>query len=326
VIPARYPISRGFALLLVLAALVVVCAALAGIANLAATAAGSKRQVVFAEISEDLLVSSSIASRRWLLERSSLVLMPADVGGGSPGIPVFSSEWSMPQGDGAVRCRLDVTAWDQCAGVPMELLAESGVNPVGGLIPQSVRDALVATRHLQMSPGLDLFLVNGAAGLLNADVFPEARRSRSSRASLGGWGGVATHNPPPVDAASEGHLRSGQRRYRVNLCTAPLSIVREAMRGVRSGGAAAYSRVLNARRRGERPALLLSVEPPNPSEVDHGGRSDASGTLVPEFATTSTCWSMRVDVQVGAFRRSWWEVYRQTGSDWECVQRLAINE
>ena len=101
----------------------------------------------------------------------------------------------------------------------------------------------------------------------------------------------------------------------INVNTAPLPLIEAAMLIAGRGG---IETIMAARREGI-PAPLpaaLTAEPSSRFETNQ----------TPRFVAVSNSWAARIDVHVGAARRSWWVVYQNRSARWECVQRLVITD
>jgi hypothetical protein len=164
-----------------------------------------------------------------------------------------------------------------------------GASGRGTMLPTDILKAMErAGEALTEHPGLDL---------LDADrpTYPGAEeRPVPAVGEL-----LATHNPP----------RPG-RPPAVNINTAPIPLLHAlyAARGL--GGLEA---VLEARAAG-RVASPGALSAP---------RTDDD---IPLPVAMSGAWAFRIDCVAGGLHRSWWCVYADTGSNWERVQRLAIDE
>jgi hypothetical protein len=271
----------------VLATLVLAITASVSVAEVAAT---SRARRVVAErlaIAEALRRSAEAPIQSWLGDSGSIVLPPDSA---APMVRVLDDRWTA----GDVELALGITAWDQCGLVP---LATAGTaSPLRLVLPEAARRALDGVDgSSEGPPGLDLL---GGAGMR---VYP------------------APDEPGPVPGL--GALIGTHGRGRLNVSTAPASLVEHAMRQAGRGGG--ITAVLEARSAGKLPVL---GDPPAGS---------AAGDDAPAIAATSDAWAFRIDVEVGAsgrgdgaagLRASWWAVYRADGSSWECVQRLAILE
>jgi hypothetical protein len=185
---------------------------------------------------------------------------------------------------------LTITAFDQC-GMRSWQMVESGHR--SGLSPEI--DRMVARQARSLSPlGLDVLNALPAGG---ASVFPQA--SRGQDLVLGEL--MATHNPPRAGATPV-----------INVNTAPMSLIAAVYDDRAQGGLEAVAAARAAGR----------VASPGALAAPRGASSDGK----PLPVAMSTAWAFRVDCDVGRARRSWWCVYVDTGSNWERVQLLGIDE
>jgi len=185
------------------------------------------------------------------------------------------------------QCHITITAFDQCGMSPASW--------AGPALPADILDALEhAGEAFKNHPGLDL--LEAAKG---RPVFPGAQE-----AAVPAIGEVlGTHNPP----------RPG-RQAAVNINTAPISLL-EAVYAAR--GLGGFEAVLEARAAGRAASPGAITAPHDDPRTDDD---------VPLPVAMSGSWAFRVDCLAGRVRRSWWGVYTDTGSNWERVQRLAIDE
>lgn len=193
-----------------------------------------------------------------------------------------------PLGLAGRECRLTITAFDQCG------MASATVRfgPVDATLPPRVRDAVaVAGDVLAESPGLDLLAAMG-----QSRAFPSSHMVRE----LAPGEVLATHNPA-----------RGSATPTVNVNTAPVPLL-AAVYGARGLGLDA---ILEARAAGR-------VASPGAMKAPTGGAPEGA----PLPVSMSSAWAFRVDCEVGRVMRSWWCVYTDSGSNWERVQRLAIEE
>ncbi len=280
--PPHRAIRRGGALLLVLAALVLVTTASVSLLRLAVTAQAAEVAERESRIADDLLAAAEAPILDWLSTQAADVVLAPDVA--VPKIAVLREMWTVND----VECGLQVTAWDQCGMIPLDL-ARSG-SPPGMILPEEIRRTVgSATLRNDQPAGLDFFL--DQPGGDGPAVFPVPDDEAPGPVALGAL--VATHNPGVI-----------------NVNTAPPHVLEAALRIAGRGGREA---ILAARAAG----TAFS-----PGGLPMSGRtSDRSLRL----AAASAAWSLRIDIHVGMVRRSWWAVYVGSGSaGWECVQRLAI--
>lgn len=144
------------------------------------------------------------------------------------------------------------------------------------------------------SLGLDLLEPAG-----ERSVFPSALSAQALRTRPPALGATtATHNPGRP---------GGQPRLNVN--TAPLGLVSSAFREAGIGG---IEQVTEARANGK-PAPLAELR-----VTRRGGAGSA------RIVGNSNAWAFRIDATADRVTRSWWEVWIDTGSGWQRVQRLEI--
>lgn len=297
------PSRRGVALLLVLAALVVTVTALAAFARLAGASAVATNVNQQAQLADDLARAAEATIVDWLETESAEVVLPPDAL--TPMVPVLEDEWEMmprdsvTQASGPWPARIRITAWDQEGMAPLTMLM--GASPIRLGVPEDVRRA-VDELELQGAPGLDAF-----EAPFPSRPAPEASNSSGNeRPALGAL--VATHNPLPDDLGS-GRRTRRNAPARLNVSTAPIELIAAAMRAEQRGG---LEQVTQARARGERPNI----------SDNRAAGSEADLLLV----NSSSTWSFRVDAEIGTVERSWWTVWTRTGTEWEVVQRLAVDE
>ena len=163
----------------------------------------------------------------------------------------------------------------------------------GAMIPADILDALErAGEAFTEHPGLDLL-----AG--DRPTFPGAQEGPVP--AVGEL--LATHNPP----------RRGQPPA-VNVNTAPIPLL-EAVYAAR--GLGGLEAVLEARAAGR-------VASPGALTAPHDDALLEDNIPLP--VAMSGAWAFRIDCVAEGLRRSWWCVYADTGSNWERVQRLAVDE
>ncbi len=233
----------------------------------------------------------------WLKRESTAIALP--VGGVTAELTILNDTWMWDDTSHAVR----VTAYDQNGLVPYAQ-ARAG-SPLRTTLPRSVLDALDRPRISRAEP-LGLDQLQEPTGLRSP--FPTPLRERAQ-----GYG----HPLPPI-AASEPGGRPALGSYiatystppgRININTASMPVVAEALRMVGLGG---IEQIREARSRGM-PASLGAL-----GEVTEENQGSA-----PALVGQSDAWAFRIDVRVGALTRSWWAVYAFQ-EDWNLVQRLAI--
>ncbi|MCH8825288.1 MAG: hypothetical protein IH984_17465 [Planctomycetes bacterium] len=303
------PSRRGAALLVVLAALILVMTSSVSLVNIASTNKIHRQLDQSAKQADDLLTASNDAILSWLSNEADQVVLPPDLL--EPRVDVLHDAWTIND----TNYELRITAWDQCGMVPIEL-AQAG-SPMRLALSRNVIaaiDKLKIKRNQQR--GLDQFTFEYSGGE-KLRVYPLPSKSQP-------LGFI-----DPLDASdAEGGL--SQLRYQdqyiptaigsviathsnntINLNTAPLKVIEQALRSAGRGG---LEVVLAARNEG-RAANLGELQV---------NQSSKPRTI--RLANSSNAWSFRIDIRVDSLNRSWWAIYTKTKSTWECVQRLAITE
>ncbi len=307
------PIRRGAALLIVLAALILTVTASVSLAGLASTLKMQHKLDRAAILADDILRATEAPILTWLEHESAQVVLPPEVE--VPRIGVLHDTWS----DGKVAYEVDITAWDQCGMVPIQL-ARSG-SPLRLALSADVRRALDQVKIKPNEPtGLDLFLAAVDATDDELKVFPRGGSTEplvfvdalnpASREYVDPQHPSSKAQPTPLAVGAFVATHSGgEGGGRININTAPPDVVKHALRAAGRGG---FELVLASRADGRSiPLGDLSA-------------SSSSSRAAPQIVGSSLAWSIRLDVQVGPLRRSWWAVYIKSRSTWECVQRLAI--
>ncbi len=311
---------RGAALLIVLATLVMVVTATVGVARMASTTKSHRLIAERTMIADDLLDVAERPILDWLARESTQVVLPPDVT--TPVVTVLHDVWQ----DQGARYQLQITAWDQCGMAPI-LVGRSG-SPLRLAVPFEVLHLLdrLSLRRNETA-GLDLF-VNSARSADGIDVFPEPELTEPQLFDVANLDNTST---PAADTTASwesadrvaigAHIAT-HNPGRVNVNTAPIELVRQAMRQAGRGG---LDQIIDARSEGQRATLVGG-----PGSEGDGRRGGNQGRSTLQLAGDSTAWAFRIDIGVGlprggAVRRSWWAVYvLAEESSWECVQRLAI--
>ena len=306
------PIRRGAALLIVLAALILTVTASVSLARLASTTKMQRTLDRAAIVADDLLRAAEAPIIAWLESESAQVVLPPEVE--SPRAEVLHDAWS----DGKLAYELDITAWDQCGMVPIQL-ARSG-SPLRLALSADVRRALDQVKiKPNEPPGLDLFLARVISTDGDMRVFPRSLPTQPlvfkdpfapSAAQPSVDDDPSQADPPATSTVpAVGALVGTHSGGRINVNTAPPDVVKHGLRAAGRGG---LELVLAARADGR--SVPLGDLPV----------SSSSSRAAPQIVGSSVAWSFRIDVQIGPLRRSWWAVYVKSRSTWECVQRLAI--
>lgn len=306
------PSRRGAALLLVLATLIVAITAAATLARLASTAKTQRVVAMHSIVADDLLRAAQPPILNWLASKSSTVVLPPDAT--SPQVQVLHDVWVID----AIDHELRITAWDQCGMVPISV-ARSG-SPLRLALPDEVKRVLdQVTISRDQPPGLDLFLAVQHTRVA-IGVFP---KPTGSEPLVFERAGGQEPTPPPAESSPAeqpaalsippviGAYLATHNPGRINVNTAAMELVEAALRLAGRGG---LEHIVAARTQGR----LASLSALSPTADPH--------SAAPRIAARSNTWAFRIDLRVGMLRRSWWSIYRQSRSEWECVQRLAIPE
>jgi len=280
---------RGYALLLVLAAILMISAVCVPLATTRAELLARHATEVDAKTARELANAAESAVETWLLRASGLAVCPPEAS--APVFAVLDDEWAV---DGE-RFRVTITAFDQAGMAPpaaITALRRSGW-------PLDLDEERVIADVTADRLGLDA-LEAAAFRAESISVYPPpGNLSADQPAPLGAR--IATHNPPPGRES---------RPPLLNLNTAPAPLLRAALRATGRSGA---EQVLAARTEG------LAAGVPGTSSPNGGGPI-ARLSLV----GASPVWSFRIDAYCNSIRRSYWVVYVLSGDEWVRVQRLAI--
>jgi len=321
--------TRGVALLIVLATLVLAISASVTLVRVASTSR-LRQQVQDRVAAMDSLLEAAEGVegpiQHWLAHDAGKIVLPTD--SKSPAVAVLNDGWLDPlSGD---RYELRVTAYDQLGMVPWRLV-RSG-SPLRLTLPAEILHVLdqelVERGADHRLFGLDQLQVREQDSICRfpASVEGEAMSFgdaavtfneswEEAHSSLPAIGGVlATH--PLADALVPAVI---------NVNMAPLPLIEAAMR---MAGRDGLEVITDARERGE----LAPVPAPAP-RPQAGSSSQHDINSAPRFVGVSDCWAFRIDCRVGPLRRSWWAVYQPSThrsspptKPWECVQRIAITE
>lgn len=199
---------RGAALLLVLAALILVTTAVAGVVRLTAVSGATENVHRSVTLADALFESATAPIENWLETESSQTVLSPDVE--APALEVLHDEWEIDGKHWEIR----ITAWDQCGMVPLKL-ARRG-SPLRLTVPPEIRQVIDGRNATESKhPGLDQFVATSDGR--GVRVFPEV--SSDSGRAVGAR--VATHNEDP---------------FRININTAPMILVEAALRRAGRGG------------------------------------------------------------------------------------------
>ena len=287
--------SRGAALLIVLATLVILATAttiLASSASWIQSRAHIDRCSVFAH---DFLSAAEAPIQEWLSNQSSKVVLPPDAS--QPAIEILNDRLDLNE----LTYELRITAWDQCGMVPFEL-ARNG-SPLRQAVPLDVLDLIDAVQiTTQDQFGLDQLIQTDSQLTDELSIYPSLQEP--AYVAIGAM--IATHDTDPL---------------RINVNTATRWLLEHALRAANRGG---LEQIIRSRSDGKAATVGGEVT---------RGRGGVEPELVPQLVSTSDRWSFRIEVSVGPVRKSWWAVYGPNAGStksvnqykWKCVQRLVIS-
>lgn len=323
---------RGMALFIALVALVVATTMCLTFARAATTTAIHRKTIHRLRLADELMHAADAPILDWLTHQSQSVVLPPD--SVFPSVVVLDDCIVVDN----VQACMRITAWDECGRAPAAALARSG-SPLRMALPEHVLHVIdEAATSTGANLGVDDF---GMASDSHVPVFPcaghvdaprwfgdvSAEQSRrdafwtappNAEAAIGAW--VSTHNRDPV---------------RINVNTAPMALLEQAMRLAGRGGMDA---ILEARAAG-RPANV-------PTEPHHHfPHQNPSHTGDLRLVNQSHMWAFRVDVVVSGIRpvtgsaeerggrglggrSSRWQVYVRSPItlEWERLQQRVIAE
>lgn len=285
---------RGFALLLVLAATVVV---MAGI-TLAISRLLDTRQHLVGVTDEDHLIDGLAAGERlsltWLRQHATQVVFPPEGGN----IPLVHETWRTHHGIGD----LSVLLYDACAMIPARCAGSEG--PLRSALPHSWSGVfmpdLPPTKQTEPPDWLETIAL--PHGLRR---FPYAAMSTPT-VDWSTKGTIADAYQPPASPASDiglAVLVSPHSQGAINVNTAPEDLLRIAFQ---QSGAGGLSTMIQQRRRGAAVRTVPELTVPR---------------LGFRFVTTSTVWYAHIRVRWNDRQRSWWVVMAGNSTDWRIVQR-----
>lgn len=296
---------RGVALLLVLLVLVVATTAAAGAARLAIASRAHAVVAQRSRVADALRIGAEGHIDHFLRTRSSRVVLAPD--SGAPCLLILDDRLLL----GDCSYQIIITAYDQCGMLPWPQTRRG--SPLRAGLPAKV--ARFCDAPLSEGPvlGLDTLVRSArSTGLRSFPPSPDSTHPSMSATTLAIGALIATHNPEPPSRS--GALAHGGL---INVNTAPRPLLAVALR---AAGASALDEILASRAAGHLASAPATSAPSSSS-------SELSPSVVPiRLVAQSDCWAFRLDVQTTSVRRSWWLVYRATGSEWRCVQRVAINE
>ncbi len=307
----RAPTRRGVALLVVLASLVLAMSAAGILVRVASTAKVRRTVARQTAIADELLQALDAPIRAWLASKSGSIVLPPDVS--TPEIGVLHDTWMAE----SMKVELEITGWDQCGMVPLRV--GRSASPLRLAVPTEILDVLDRMKPDSLeAPGLDV-LGHLVRPTDEVDVFPAVAAMQpvvfgEPAGGAAEESGASPGSPTPRRIAI-GAFVSTHNTDRINVNTAPLDLVDEALRAAGRGG---LEQIEAARDEGRR--FELGAAPPPSSPPGQGA---------PEIVDSSSAWAFRIDLSVGAehglsIHRSWWAVYTRNKSAWELTQRLAI--
>jgi|GEM_PF-2940504 len=285
---------RGFALLLVLAATLIV---MASITLVLSRLLETRRHLVGAT-DEDHLIDGLAAGERlslaWLRIQARQVVFPPD--GGS--IPLVHDTWRTHHGNGEVT----VLLYDACAMIPARCAGTDG----------TLRAALPPGWSGVSMPDLPPQQQTEPPDWLETITLPRGLR-RFPRAAV---------STPPIDWSTKGTIADGNRsstlpnteiglamlvsphsQGAINVNTAPEDLLRIAFQ---QSGTNGLSAMVQSRRRG-----VAVTNVPELTVPRSGFR----------FVTSSSAWHAHIRVRWNDRQRSWWVVLAGNSTDWRIVQR-----
>ncbi|MBI4881783.1 MAG: hypothetical protein HY812_19300 [Planctomycetes bacterium] len=279
--------TRGVALLLTLAALVVVTTATVTLVRILLLEKTRARLELDSELAGDLLSAAEAPIQYWLEARSEEVVLPHTAT--EPRACVLDDAWVIE----GRRYEIRIEAFDQ-AGMVSLRSARDG-SPLRRFLPAEVREEIDAVKEPADSLwGLDLFpgFSFPAGESASAEDAADAEEADPALGAL-----VATHGEAPES---------------LNVHTAPLPLVQAVYRLSGLGG---FEQVAEARAKGR----LVAAVPPRSDRL--------AADKLPCLATRSRAWGFRVDARVGAAQCSIWAVYGPGEDEaWTCRQRLWIHD
>lgn len=308
----RSPDHRGFALIVVLVAIVVCAAGAVALVRVRTTHALADSVERRTEVADDVVRGLERFMAAWLASDADSVVLPPDATVAA--LVVLNDNWAA---DATVRAR--IVAFDQMGMVPW---TESA-----GSLLASVEDSVRAARRRadSLSPiGLDVLPIEPTGD--GVDAYPSALASPAIQ--------FGSDAPQPAPALSEGptveklppeipdlvrpavgarFATHGASTATFNLNTTPRDLLERAMHRAGRGG---LDVVLKARESG-----TLSVGEGTASSS--GGQRARTGGV--RFVGASDAWAFLVEVSVDELTRRWWIVWvREPGQSWRLQQRLEV--
>ncbi len=284
---------RGFALLLVLAATLVVCSGMVFALTLLVDA---RRQLTVSNADDhlrDALAAGERLTIGWLSTHSQRLVLPPE----KNSLAIVHERWICEQGDG----ELTVRVYDACGFIPARCLGANG----------TLIRALPAEWAEVVFPDLPILRTDEPRDWLETvAISQELRRFpiNPQRTRATDWSTLGSIAHPPTLSTSQTHtglatIASPHSGGVINLNTAPESLLRAAFE---RAGADGLDEMLQRRRRG----LPLNGVPEVPTEA-----------LRFRFATTSLAWCAHVTARWNSTQRSWWVVITGNPQGWQILQR-----
>ena len=322
--------SRGFALLVVLLALIVVLPILVHAAQTVSLAALDHQVNEDRQVADQIMHECSKPIVRWLQEHSESVVLPIE--STEPAVAILNDRLEFHNQD----LQISITAWDQHGMVPVADASTSSM--IAQILPHDirrrVRDVVAAQTDFK-SIGLDTFTFHPQSEVedwrSHAFVIGSFPRPGTQAPQQGFRVPGVHHNTLNVDSRHRFQNGTPETRHdrialgaqvathngaptRININTCSLNLLQAALRSANRGGIEA---IVQARSRG-RPADI-SVD-----RRSENLRIDRVNTSSVRLVASSRCWAFRIDVRVNRVHRSWWSVFEKSTSGWKCVQRLVV--
>jgi hypothetical protein len=292
-------IRRAFALLMVLAIMVVVLAAVVAWVR----AAGELREEVQVEDVDGALVSLLHGGERlalgYLRTNAGSLVAPPEGGGWT----ISDDRWAV---DASTQGALSVTIYDDWAGIPLAFAGPRGA--LRRVLPAEALTCILPTAVLTgadtaMSPNDALARIEPPPGMR---VFPDPHVAHAGPvtgwclpgASIGSLNTAGGASPLPSLAQMLALHSDG----RIDIDTAPLQIVREVYR--------LHGNILPREVQENRRRRLHSAPP--------GDQGDAA---LPRLVAGSLAWNCLVTAAWNGRHRSWWVVITGTAANLSIVQR-----
>ena len=291
------PARLGLAMLMALATVVMV---LAGVTAGLVALQGARQSVHAGDVDARLLAGlrqAELLAGAWLRSASGKVVLPPDGGG----LVLVDDRFVLANGEG----RISVVAYDGLGGIPA-CLAQRG-SALRLALPSSLMDLTV--------PPISPAQAERSSHLLDSIALPEGV-PRFPRGGLGegriwraaGAGQPAERDPLPTAEPSLAETISFHSDGRINLNTAPASLLRSAYAALGVGG---VDKVL------ERRQTLQRSDPP-------AGTQPAADGL--RLVAESDRWQMLIAVSWQGISRSWWVDYAAAQQNAALLHRHAIDD